>query len=111
MLEGFGLLLTQKSFVVIVVVFVVVVFKVAESFFIVDSTLLLCGFAAAVDDAEDETHQQRTDHPDGLMDIQRRSVQYDTRFSSTSTALTVKGMLHINTSNHVIIQHILYVVL
>lgn len=63
--EGFGLILTQKGFMVVVIVFVVVMFKAAERFFFMDSTLSLCWFAAAVDDAEDETRQQRPDHPDG----------------------------------------------
>lgn len=56
--EGLGFVMSQKSFVVVVVVFFVVVLKLAERLFMMNASLPLCGLTVAVDNAEDETHEQ-----------------------------------------------------
>lgn len=60
-----GVVLAQKGLVVVLVVFCVVMLEMTERILGMTADLLLGRFTAAGDDAEDDAHQQRLDHPDG----------------------------------------------
>lgn len=59
LVKRFGLLLSQKGFVVVIKVLGIVVFQVAEGVIVVNTVLLLCGFAGSINHTEGKAHNKR----------------------------------------------------
>lgn len=58
LVKSFGLLLSQKSFVVVVEVLGIVVFQVAEWVIVMNTALLLGGFAGGINHTEGKAHNK-----------------------------------------------------
>lgn len=86
LLEGFGLLLSQKCFVVVVKVFLVVMLKGAQRLLMMNPTFPLCGLTAAADyHSKDEEHKHWTHHPDTHCDTHTKTQTQTHTYTYTCT--------------------------